>query len=46
LLPVHHLDAAFLQREDHRQLGDVDAQRLAGDALLLHDLLHRSGQVV
>ena len=46
LLTVHHLDAALLQRKDHRQLGDVDAQRLARHTMLLHDLLDRPRKVV
>ena len=37
LLPVAHLDALFLQREEHRRLDDVDAERHPGNALLFED---------
>ena len=46
LLTVHHLDGTCLEGEDHRHLGDVNAQWLAGDALLAHDVLDGPRDVI
>ena len=40
LLPVHDLQAEFLQRKEERRLDDVNADRHVGDTFLLQDVVN------
>ena len=46
LLRVAHLEPDLLQRKDHRQLGDVDADRHVGDTFLDQDRLDLLGRAL